>query len=311
MGAELAARERERRIAELAERQHGVLTRAQLRARGFSDRAISTRVAQRRLHIVHRGVFAVGRRWLSDHGRWMAGVLAAGAAAVLSHRSAGALRGLIRWKGEVEVTAPTRRLSRPGLRVHQGKIAADERCVVDGIPTTTVARTLLDLAAVLDPERLHQAVAKAESLELTDVVALPALLERHRGRRGVAGLREIVADRRLGLDVARSDLELDFQTFLRERDFPPPEINAWFELGDRWVEVDCLWRREGVVVELDSRAHHSSWDSAEADRARDRHLIAEGLIPIRVTWRALHLAADRLGDELRAALARPTATLLR
>ncbi|MFL5871278.1 MAG: hypothetical protein ACJ75R_09360, partial [Solirubrobacterales bacterium] len=304
MSAELAAREREGVIADLARQQHGVVSRAQLRARGFSDRAISIRLGQRRLHVVHRGVFAVGRRSLSSHGRWLAGVLAAGAGAVLSHRAAGALWNIIRWAGEVDVTAPTRRSSRRGLRFHEGAIAEYERSIEDGIPVTTPARTLIDLASVLDRDRLRQAVAKAEALELTDRVGLPSLLERHRGRRGTRALREIVADRRLGLDVARSELEIHFGAFLRERGLPRPEMNTWLEVGGTWIQVDCLWRDEGVVVELDSRAHHADWDSAEADRARDRALIAHGLIPIRVTWRAIHLGPDRLEAELGAALLR-------
>jgi very-short-patch-repair endonuclease len=241
----------------------------------------------------------------------MAAVLAAGASAVLSHRPAGALWGVIRWAGETDVTVPGRRASRDGLRVHESKIAPGERCIEDGIPVTTISRTLLDLASMLDRDRLHQAVAKAEKLGLTDPVGLPALLERHRGRRGIAALREIVADRRLGLDVARSELEVDFRAFLRRRDLPPAEVNAWIEVGGKWLEVDFLWRHERVVVELDSRAHHADWDAAEADRARDRTLIANGVIPIRVTWRALHLEPERLYAELRAALAGRAATSLR
>ena len=193
--------------------------------------------------------------------------------------------------------------------MHEGRVAADERCIDDGIPVTTVARTLLDLASVLEPERLRQAVSKAEARQLTDVVSLPMLLERHRGRRGIAVLREILEDRRFGRDVTRSDLEIDFQTFLRERAFARPEINARLEVGGRHLEVDCIWRELGVIVELDSRRHHAGWDASEADRARDRILIAAGYAPLRVTWKALHLDPDRLEDELRAALSRRAAGL--
>jgi very-short-patch-repair endonuclease len=138
---------------------------------------------------------------------------------------------------------------------------------------------------------------------------LPELLARHRGRRGIAALREIIDDGRLGLDIARSELEIDFQTFLRQRGFGRPEINAIVEVGGRRLEVDCLWRDQRVIVEVDSRRHHSDWDASETDRARDRALIAAGYVPLRVTWRALHLAADRLEAELRAALARRAAPL--
>jgi very-short-patch-repair endonuclease len=308
-GGERAAGLRERVIAALAEVQHGVVSRLQLRAEGFTDREIDRRIAQGRLHVVYRGVFAVGRRELTREGWWMAAVLATGPGAVLSHRPAGALRGLIKWGGWADVTVPGRRRPRRGILIHEGRVAADEWCIEDGIPVTTVARTLIDLAAVLDRERLFQAVSKAEALQLTDVVALPALLERHRGRRGIVVLREIVEDRRLGLDIARSDLEIDFQTFLRERGFVRPEINAVLEVGGRRLEVDCLWLDQHVIVEVDSRQHHAAWDASESDRARDRTLIAAGYVPLRVTWKALHLQPDQLEGELRAALARRAAPL--
>jgi hypothetical protein len=239
-GSELAARLRERRIAALAEVQHGVVCRAQLRDEGFSHREIDRRIAQRRLHVIHRGVFAVGRRRLTEPGLWMAAVLACGPGAVLSHRPAGALWRLITWGGWAEVTTPRRRVSRRGLQVRHGRITEDERCVHDGIPVTTVARTLLDLASVLDRERLHQAVSRAEARELTDLVPLPTLLTRHRGRRGVARLREIVADRRLGLDITRSELEIDFQNFLRQRGLPRPELNGRSRrAADGWRSTAC------------------------------------------------------------------------
>jgi very-short-patch-repair endonuclease len=195
--------------------------------------------------------------------------------------------------------------------MHECRIAADERCVKDGIPVTTPARTLLDLASVLDTERLRQAVNKAEALQLTDVVGLPTLLTRHRGRRGVAVLREIIESGRLGLDITRSDLEVDFQTFLRDRGLPRPEINARVEVGSQTFELDCLWRNQGVIAELDSRTHHLDPESFESDRARDRALIAAGFIPVRITWRALHLDPDRLHNELRAALTGRAASLRR
>jgi very-short-patch-repair endonuclease len=307
-GSEVAARLRERLIAALADLQHGVVSRVQLRAQGFSDREIDLRIAQGRLHVVYRGVFAVGRRELSSEGWWMAGVLAAGAGAVLSHRSAGAQWGLIKWSGRTDVTAPTHRLSRKGLKIHQARIAADERSIEDAIPVTTVARTLLDLGSVLDREQLHQAVSKAEARGLSDAVALPELLDRHRGKRGVAVLREIVGDARLGLDITRSELEIEFQTFLRERALERPEINAVIEAGGRRIEVDCVWRAQRVIVEVDSRTHHLDEKAFESDRSRDRALIAAGWVPLRVTARSLRRNSDALETELRSALTRRAAT---
>jgi hypothetical protein len=304
-----AARERELRAAALADHQHGVVARWQLRPLGFSDTAIDKRIASRRLVPIFRGVFAVGRPITDQRGWWMAAVVAGGPGAVLSHRSAAALWGLTRWNGPVEVTVARRRAARRGIRFHEGHVHADERSFEDRIPVTTVARTLLDLAAVEADERLEQAVQRAVARELTDRVGLPALLDRYPGRRGTARLRAIISDARLGLDVTKSELETDFRAFLRERDIPVPEANARLEVDCAWIEVDCLWRAEGVVAELDSRAHHMDARAFERDRERDRALLALGIVTFRITWRALHLDPDRLDRDLRAALARRAARL--
>jgi hypothetical protein len=286
-----------------------VIARWQLRLLGFSDTAIDKRIASRRLVPIFRAVFALGRPITDQRGWWMAGVLAGGPGALLSHRAAATLWGLIRWTGPVEVTVARRRTSRRGIRFHEARLPSDERCVEDGIPITTVARTLLDLAAVVRTDRLEQAVQRAEGRQLTDLVGLPEPLDRYPGRRGSARLREILETARLGLDVTKSELESDFRAFLRERDVPLPEANVWLDLGDRMIEVDCLWREEGVVAELDSRAHHLDAQAFERDRARDRALLALGIVTVRITWRALHLDPDRLERDLRAALARRAARL--
>ena len=290
-------------LAALAARQHGVVARWQLLACGFESGAVTRRIERRRLHVVHRGVYAIGHPLLTAEGRWMAAVLAGGPGSVLSHRSAAAHHGVIEaGRAVADVTAPTRRSSRPGIDMHEGPLPEDERTIHDGIPVTTVARTLLDLATVLDHERLAQAVGKAEALVLGDATSLSDLMRRYPSRRGAVSLRTILADSRLGLDVARSELEIRFLAFLRDRDLPRPEVNAAITAGGRRMEVDCLWRDARLVVELDSRAHHSGWRAADADRARDLALIAAGMRTARVTWRRLHRDAGRLEAELRAAL---------
>jgi predicted transcriptional regulator of viral defense system len=138
-------------VAELARRQHGVVERQQLVALGLSLDAIDHRVECGRLLRLHRGVYAVGHRKLTGLGVWMAAVLAAGPGAVLSHRSAGALWGVRAWSGRrVEIAVPRRRRVRDGLVLHETQLPEDERDEHEGIPVTTPARTLLDLAAVLD-----------------------------------------------------------------------------------------------------------------------------------------------------------------
>src|SRR4051812_25632030 len=155
-------------VAALAGRQHGVVARRQLAALGLRSAAIDRRVAAGRLHPIHRGVYAVGHTVLALRGRWMAAVLAAGPEAVLSHRAAAALWA-IRPGTWIEVTAP-HAPRRRGIVGHRGTVAPDERTVRDGIPVTTVARTLLDLAAILEPRLLERAMDEAEHAGLADRV---------------------------------------------------------------------------------------------------------------------------------------------
>ena len=300
-GAKTPSRRNERGISELAARQHGVVSARQLLAQGFGRRAIGRRLDAGRLHAMHSGVFAVGHPLLSARGRWMAAVLACGPGAVLCRRSAGVLWDLRAYSGLHEVAALGRR-RRAGVRACEFALWPDETTVEDGIPVTTVARTLLDLAAVLDRHRLGHAVATAEKRLLADSPSLPVLIERHRGARGMAALRAVVADRRLGLDVPASELEVEFGAFLAERGLPAPERNVWMRIGGADYELDCLWRRERLVVELDSRAHHSDALAFERDRARDAALLAAGLRTVRVTARRIRADGDLLERQLWAAL---------
>ena len=157
----------DRAIGELAERQHGVVARRQLFELGLGSRAIEHRVEVGRLRPVYRGVYTVGHRLLTQHGRWMAGVLACGPGAVLSHLAAAALWG-IRRGTRVEVTATGAKRARRGIVIHRAALPPDEITVHDGIPTTIVPRTLLDLGAVVQRHELRSALRRAEQLRLTD-----------------------------------------------------------------------------------------------------------------------------------------------
>ena len=247
-------------------------------------------------------MFAVGHPLLSVRGRWLAAVLACGPGAALCRRSAGALWDVRWYSGAPEVAALGRR-RRSGVRTCEFALWPDEVTVEDGIPVTTVARTILDLAGVLDPDRLAQVVGEAERRRLADSPSLPELVERHRGARGLASLRAILADRRVGIDVPASELEVEFVAFIRERNLPRPELNAWLEVGAHRFKVDCLWRERGFAVELDSREWHDNDDSFESDRARDLALLSIGIRTGRVTARRLRTDPDGLERELLAALA--------
>jgi hypothetical protein len=233
----------------------------------------------------------------------MAAILAGGDGAALSHRPAAAA-----WRiaadacGPAEVTVPGRRRPQPGITWHSSLLPPDEVGRREGLAVTSVPRTLLDLATVLDRHRLAKAIDEAETQRLSDPLSLPALLERYPARRGVAKLRAILADGRIGLDVPCSDFEIEFLIFIDRHHLPRPEVNAWLQVGDRWFEVDCLWRRQRLMVELDSRTFHDTSAAFERDRERDRALIAAGWRVIRITWRQLLREPHRLAIDIQAAL---------
>ncbi|HYN51925.1 MAG TPA: hypothetical protein VES62_13465, partial [Thermoleophilaceae bacterium] len=171
---------------------------------------------------------------------------------------------------------------------------------VGGIPTTTAARTLLDLAAVVDRHEVQRAVEQAEALRLADHTPLTALVARYPGRRGTAVLKEILGAEGRAAGITRSELEDRFLRFLAERGLPAPEPNAWLHLGEDWIEGDCVWPAQRLVVELDSWKHHSTKAAFRRNRARDRRLRVAGWGPIRVTSCDLDEDPHRLAAELLA-----------
>ena len=294
-----APRSVDRVIAEVAAGQYGVIARAQLAGLGLGRGAIDHRLAVGRLHPVHRGVFAVGHAVLSRHGVWMAAVLAAGPGAVLSHRSAAALWGIrdtARARPEVSVA---RRCERPGVDAHRVTLAEDEITAERGIPVTTPARTLLDLAGQLTPQQLERAIHETEYRRLASPLSLDALLTRHRGRPGTAALKRIVERGALGLDITKSELETEFLAFLDAHDLARPKVN---ELIGAYT-VDALWPQPRLVVELDSRQAHQTARAFEQDRARDRDLQVQGYRIVRITYRQLHEDGPTIAAQLRTLLA--------
>ena len=282
-------------IARLADAQHGVVTSAQLSELGVPRGAVEHRLRGGRLRAVHRGVYTiVGPRLFTQHGRWMAGVLACGPGAVLSHLAAASLWG-VRRGTRVEVTQPRGRKRRAGIRIHWADLPADERTVHHGIPVTTIARTLFDLSAVVQRHELRSAFRQAEQLHLTDPVGIKALMERYPRKPGAPILKAVFEEARAGLKVVRSELEERFQAFLLEAGLAVPLTNVLIE----GIEVDCAWPDHRVIVELDGRAFHQTSGAFEEDRARDRRLEAAGWRVVRITWRQLAETPAELAADLR------------
>lgn len=294
------------RIAELAERQHGVAARGQLLELGVGGEAIKVRLRMGRLHRLHRGVYAVGHRLVPREGRWLAGVLACGDSAVLSHRSAAALWGLRGPTESIEVTTPSKTRSRGNIRRHFAVLPADEVTEHDGIPVTTVPRTIFDLAATEPVGRVERVVRQQERLRLYGTLSLDHLLERYPRRQGSRTVREVLRRLRdLPDGVTREELEARFLAFLDDHGFQRPRLNAWLTIGSRRYQVDCLWPAQKVIVELDGYATHGTRHAFESDRDRDRRLLAAGYRGPRVTWRHLEEIPTEISADLRALLALP------
>jgi predicted transcriptional regulator of viral defense system len=301
MREELQPRPVDAAIATLAARQHGVVSYLQLVALGLSRRAIDHRVRAGRLHRIHRGVYAVGHNRLSQHGRWMAAVLVGGEGAVLSHRSAAALWQLLPARGEIHVTTARALRKRKTIRFHCQSLQVDEVTSHDGIATTTAARTLVDIAAT-DPGQFERAFNEAEFRRLHDGTGLLAILSRNPTRRGAATIRAVLERKPAG--VPREELERRFLALIEGHAIPRPELNADLELAPgRWIKPDCVWRRERLIVELDSRAAHETTSRFDSDRERDRLLARAGWTAIRVTWKHVTVDAEQLATDLRELIA--------
>ena len=235
----------------------------------------------------------------------MAAVLAGGEGAVLSHLSAAARWRILENRAKPEVTVPRMRRSRPDLRFRVATLLPDEVTTVDGIPITTVPRTLLDLAAVVDAHRLERAFNEAEYRRLDDALSVADLLERHPSRRGSASLRALLEEVAHDQGITRHELEHRFLAFVDETGLLRPRRNAAIEIEPgRWIEGDCVWPEACLIVELDSRAAHGTRSRFESDRERDRLLAVAGWTVVRVTWRQLHRHPRGLAADLRALLTR-------
>jgi very-short-patch-repair endonuclease len=295
----------ENEIHALAAQQHGLVTRRQLLHLDLGEDAIDHRLATGRLVKVQRGVYAVGHKELRREGTVLAVVLGAGNRAVLSHRSAAALWGIRPWSGTfVEVTVPGRGgvTKRRGRLIHRSAELADgERTIERGVPTTTVARTLLDLGAVVPAHHLRRAVERSEQAELFDLREVRRALDAHPTRPGRRALTALLRDmHEHGVSVTRSDLEAIMLQICLDHDLPRPQVNRF----DGIRESDFRWPARRLIVEVDSWTFHGRTRTAfDRDRARDRALLREGWRVARFTDRQLLTGRAGIARELAALLA--------
>jgi very-short-patch-repair endonuclease len=270
-----------RRVAQLATRQHGNVTHAQLRSLGLSPREIEDRHDQGWLIRRHTGVYAVGHVPSTRESRWFAGVLALGEDAVLSHVAAGAHWGIVPGAAVTEVIVPTTagHRKRDGIIVHRQRLPAAHTTLHRGIPVTTPIRTLLDLAALLSVRSLAKAFEQAQvRLHLPPAPMAAEVIARPR-QRGNAKLRRILVGAVDSADV-RSVLELRFLRLCAAHGLPRPRVNV--RIG-RWTP-DFLWPDWGLVVETDGYDFHRTAAARRRDAIKDDFLRSIGLEVVRLTW---------------------------
>ena len=293
-------------LAELAKRQHGVVSIRQLKARlGYSSGAVSKMVGRGVLHRLFRGVYAVGHTDLSPLGWCLGAVLTCGPGALLSHHSAAWLWGLSKsGPRPFHVTAPSPRAARtePGrgrIALHRARgLTPADTAFEEQIPLTAVPRTLLDMAAVLPPRRLRRMLERAEELRLFDLEPVESVLARTKGHAGNGRLRRAIAIYQPPR-FTRSTFEREFVAAVELAGLPRPRT-GWVEGG---YELDVYWPEHRFAVELDVFETHGTRAAFERDRVRDENLKLAGIDLIRVTAprfeREPHHVIKRLSQLLR------------
>jgi len=300
-------------ILRLARVQQGVVGRGQLLDSGLGQRQVDLRVSRGLLVPIARGVYGVGHDVVSRRGRWRAGLLSAGPGAALSHWSAAAVWGVVGPRDRVEVIRPhsrkvpsnhhfTSRSSRSWIIVHRSrKLDQADFTVRDGFPVTAFTRTMIDLAARLDEDRIRSMLREGERLRVADWSELRRETASGRGRKGIARLRAVVTEWTGADSATRSDLELRFLSLCRRAGLPLPIVNG----SVSGFEVDCTWPGSRLAVELDGYETHRDRSSFESDRLRDLVLKRDGLHVLRVTDRMLKYRPGEVAAFLKDRLAVP------
>jgi very-short-patch-repair endonuclease len=268
----------DQKIARIARDAHGIVTHDELRRAGITTKEIRTRRKRGSLLVVFRGVYRVGHAAPSVEATYMAAVKACGKGAVLRGRPAGFHFGILRGgPPPAEVVAPTERRIKEVSVKRSRKLDPRDCTVWRGIPVTSLPRTLVDLAAVLDEQALAQAVHEASVRHGITPAQVHAVLRRNPNAKGAQKLRSVL-DGTTPLLLSR--LERGFRRLLKRHKLPLPQTNT--RIDGRYV--DCRWPRHKLTVELDGYRSHSSRHAWEADRRREREAYARGDAFRRYTW---------------------------
>ena len=270
---------------------------------GLSPKQIEGRLRTGHLQRIHWGVYAVGHRRLSRNGLLLAAVFASGRGAVVSHRDAAGLHGIRPANHrDIDITVDAKRRAPEGTKLHRAALPPEEVTELAGIPATTLARTLVDLADVVPPDHLRRALHEAERIHRNDVREIERIMARTRTRNGTghAVLRAALADGRAhGLTILRSELEGAFLALCERAGLPRPRTNA-IVAG---VEVDAWWPAARVAVEADGWQSHGTRRAFQRDREKGNRLALHGVVLLRFTHHDVTRRPERVAGEVAAALA--------
>lgn len=274
----------------MAEQQHGVVSRQQLREMGMLDAAVDHAIAVGRLFPLFRATFGVGHARVGSQGRMLAATLACGAGAVVSHGSAAFLLGL--WESEPRTihAIAANELGRKIPEIHRHHVpppVGEEVIVREAIPCTSPSRIIVDLAGTVGDASLRRTIEQAAVLDMLDVPEIDRILSGPR-RRGSPRLRGILDEwRRYPRVRLRSRMEAKLLPLLSQRNLPIPKCNELLQVGERSFEIDFLWRRQGLVVETDGKRFHDHPAAEVRDLDRNRALIGGGFRVLRLRWEEL------------------------
>lgn len=295
-----------------AKRRYGIVARRLLIAAGAHPRSVDSCVRNRSLKKLYAGVYSIGHDVLTFEGRQMAAVLAGGPNAVLSHRAAASLHGILPRTRRLEVIRssspdrhrpPPKHASReihPGLTIHRTRtITTEEIWIVKGIPVTSPIRTVINLAERESVSTLREALRRGIARNLFAVDQIVGALDRCRGRRGIAKLRKAIEDWNPSELRVRSELEIRFLELCRDHGLPRPRVNDY--RGDH--EVDFQWQGSNLIAEVDGAAYHSDRRSRHRDYRKSLRLTASGNRVVRLDESMVTAEAKETAGLLREMLA--------
>lgn len=299
-----------REVAALAECQHGVVSRNQLRRLGVGEATIDRSIVSCRLFPLFRGVFGVGHAGVGRMGRLLAATLACGEGSVVSHGTAAALLGIWeRYPRRIDVIAPVQagRKVAGVFRRHTPPPLPRDAYVHEGIPCTSPSRTIVDVAGIAREPSLRRTIEQAAVLRMLNVPEIDAILAGGPRRRGSPVLRIVLGDwRRYPPAIRlRSPMEAKLLPLLSRRGIPIPECNEVLTIDGERIQVDFLWRRQRLAVETDGAKYHDNPEARTRDRRRDRILQTAHYRVWRIGWDDLEHQPDATMSELARRLRLP------